>query len=636
MYCSYCGKEYDGIVLFCTNCGSKMLEDLKDLEDMVSKGAEQAGNVKFCLSCGAPMKKGHVFCAACGTRDERADAEGVEEMIQRSTGDQVFAEDILVVPTAGAAADAAAEGYASRAGADIDTLPDITLSNKTVVPDADKEVPRRGEHAPRKKKRSPLVFIIPILLIAAALIAFLCFKMFSKGDEDPEGSDVESQTVTEAPESETVTETETETETEKEYAASDLLELYNESISKYRNGGESTEYYLCDADRDGIKDLVVKTDASSGVIEVYSVKDGKVFSPGKFEVPSQAELLAVNNRMLGVFYTEDGIAAMDPDNRVYPIVFKDDKLVIDEDAAFTADAETAGRYNGSQYVDVYYAFGEDISVQVTGEDVPRYSSPYDDAEVIGRITDKGTYMLTDGKGLFDGENSVTGTRWGRLKSGLGWIKLVNDDGTATVSVAGEDNKDNSTGDKDDKDLPTDQVIDYTKDETNANTTPQSAEIKTSGKATPYLVKTYGSSSKAVPYYSGAGYNYAVAGYIREEGKFTIVEDRYDANGNLWGRLKSGVGWVCIDNANTKEYTEPSKEGTSSGRATPYLVTAQGAKEAIPYYSGPGYGYAAAGYIKEDGKFTILEDKYDSQGNLWGRLKSGVGWVRIDNSKVKPE
>ena len=98
-----------------------------------------------------------------------------------------------------------------------------------------------------------------------------------------------------------------------------------------------------------------------------------------------------------------------------------------------------------------------------------------------------------------------------------------------------------------------------------------------------------------------------------------------------------MGWVCIDNVNTKECTEPlPKEGTSSGRATPYFVKAQGAKTAIPYYSGPGYSYAAAGSIKEDGKFTILEDRYDASGNLWGRLKSGVGWVCIDNSKVKPE
>ena len=26
---------------------------------------------------------------------------------------------------------------------------------------------------------------------------------------------------------------------------------------------------------------------------------------------------------------------------------------------------------------------------------------------------------------------------------------------------------------------------------------------------------------------------------------TISESIYDANNNLWGKLKSGVGWICV-------------------------------------------------------------------------------------------
>ena len=46
------------------------------------------------------------------------------------------------------------------------------------------------------------------------------------------------------------------------------------------------------------------------------------------------------------------------------------------------------------------------------------------------------------------------------------------------------------------------------------------------------------------------------------------------------------------------------------------------------YSGPGYGYDYAHSIGEDGVFTIVEEKSDLYGNLWGRLKSGAGWVDL--------
>ena len=46
------------------------------------------------------------------------------------------------------------------------------------------------------------------------------------------------------------------------------------------------------------------------------------------------------------------------------------------------------------------------------------------------------------------------------------------------------------------------------------------------------------------------------------------------------------------------------------------------------YSGPGYGYDYAHSIGEDGVFTIVEEKSDVYGNLWGRLKSGAGWVDL--------
>ena len=33
--------------------------------------------------------------------------------------------------------------------------------------------------------------------------------------------------------------------------------------------------------------------------------------------------------------------------------------------------------------------------------------------------------------------------------------------------------------------------------------------------------------------------------VGQDGVYTIVEEQVDGEGNLWGKLKSGVGWVCL-------------------------------------------------------------------------------------------
>ena len=46
-------------------------------------------------------------------------------------------------------------------------------------------------------------------------------------------------------------------------------------------------------------------------------------------------------------------------------------------------------------------------------------------------------------------------------------------------------------------------------------------------------------------YSGPAFVHAVTALVEEAGAYTIVEEATDADGNLWGRLKSGLGWVCL-------------------------------------------------------------------------------------------
>lgn len=61
---------------------------------------------------------------------------------------------------------------------------------------------------------------------------------------------------------------------------------------------------------------------------------------------------------------------------------------------------------------------------------------------------------------------------------------------------------------------------------------------------PYLVKII---TLGVKIKSGAYANARNVGVI-SPGVYTIVEESTDKNGVLWGKLKSGAGWICLDYA----------------------------------------------------------------------------------------
>ena len=46
------------------------------------------------------------------------------------------------------------------------------------------------------------------------------------------------------------------------------------------------------------------------------------------------------------------------------------------------------------------------------------------------------------------------------------------------------------------------------------------------------------------------------------------------------------------------------------------------------YADPGYYGEITETLSADGTFTITEEQRDAAGNLWGKLKSGAGWVDL--------
>jgi len=71
----------------------------------------------------------------------------------------------------------------------------------------------------------------------------------------------------------------------------------------------------------------------------------------------------------------------------------------------------------------------------------------------------------------------------------------------------------------------------------------------------------------------------------------------------------------------------TEENTSdeSALSLPYTMRMKGN---TPVHGGPGTEYEFISTVGADGTFTIVEEATDTAGNIWGKLKSGLGWVNI--------
>ena len=195
-----------------------------------------------------------------------------------------------------------------------------------------------------------------------------------------------------------------------------------------------------------------------------------------------------------------------------------------------------------------------------------YDGPGYNYNMIGTVGETGIYTIAQS------EYDAYGNCWGRLEIGKGWVCIEN------------------TSDEVEPIIPTPE------------------------QDTSYTINL--SSSKGI--YSGPGYGYTYIQSVGKTGVYTIVQQQYDGSGNLWGKLKSGVGWVCLRGSyKPKKSTAPVN--------TSYTVNLSGS---TPIYKGPGYGYGSSQTVGKTGIYRIVQHQYDSSGTLWGKLKSGVGWVAL--------
>ena len=109
-----------------------------------------------------------------------------------------------------------------------------------------------------------------------------------------------------------------------------------------------------------------------------------------------------------------------------------------------------------------------------------------------------------------------------------------------------------------------------------------------------------------------------------KGIFTIVEVK-----NGWGRLKSGAGWIYLENPSYCTVQSSGSGGSSSSGSFLVQVSATD----LNIRKGPGTNYGTTGKYTEKGTFTIVETR-SGQGSKagWGKLKSGAGWISLDYCK----
>ena len=139
------------------------------------------------------------------------------------------------------------------------------------------------------------------------------------------------------------------------------------------------------------------------------------------------------------------------------------------------------------------------------------------------------------------ESTGTGaTKWGKLKSGAGWISLdyankacpgdylYNRHGEIAAEVNRRPQGASSGG--------------------GVAVTPPATEKPTDGgtgaTATPYLVRV---TISDLYIRKGPGTNYGKNGFIKP-GVYTIVEESTGTGATKWGKLKSGAGWISLDYA----------------------------------------------------------------------------------------
>lgn len=247
IFCTNCGKKVGDNTIFCEHCGARIAAEVPNQNANVPPVLEnpipEPTNM-ICPNCGKAIDESTVFCENCGAR--------------------IAAENPY--PTA---------------------------------------MPPKND----KSKKSPLLWVIVVLLViliaAVGIVGFLYFKNENEKDDERDSSsvsEIEEETEAEETEAET-TEAEAQTTTAATTVATttaepttepividyslydDLIDYAYEELVEMGVTYAYSEFYLFDADQDGVDELILKAGTCEAdiIFEFYTIEDGEIVDLGSID-----------------------------------------------------------------------------------------------------------------------------------------------------------------------------------------------------------------------------------------------------------------------------------------------------------------------------------------------------------------
>ncbi|MCC8047091.1 MAG: hypothetical protein LIP12_16665 [Clostridiales bacterium] len=86
--------------------------------------------------------------------------------------------------------------------------------------------------------------------------------------------------------------------------------------------------------------------------------------------------------------------------------------------------------------------------------------------------------------------------------------------------------------------------------------------------------------------------------------------------------------VTMENGAVAEILREASAGTQEENQEDIPYTIRISRNDLPVFDGPGYDYSYVSTIVTAGTYTIEAEEEDFEGNLWGKLKSGAGWIDL--------